>query len=54
MIQELSRGLKSDCGTLFAEGFDSYLQIYLPFRKADTAAAVSYNDIFISWGVSPL
>lgn len=38
---------------LYAKGFDSYLQIYLPSGKADTAASVSYNGIFISQGVSP-
>jgi len=39
---------------VFAKGSDSYLQIYLPSRKADTAASVSYNGIFISKGVSPM
>lgn len=33
---------------LFARGVDSYLQVHLPSRKADTAASVSYNGIFIS------
>lgn len=54
MIQEESSGLKSDLGALIVKDFDSYLKIYLSSSKADTAPSVSYNGIFISWGVSPM